>query len=221
MSLADLSHLNVRCRPLDHWTGSLTPDHKRERAKFKKSWSTVVEDLARELRQISATEIILLLAVGESDIVVDGTRPKANARARHPGVVLVFQTKAHGPMRMQCDHFGDWMSNLQAIAVGLHDRRRLERYGIIKSGEMYSSWRQLPGPAPAESTMTVEQAATVLSDNSGYEAGVILQSHDTFTVAWRTAVRKHHPDQGGDEARFKRVMEAKRIIENQVYGVKS
>lgn len=205
---SELSSLNMTCRPIDVWPGALTPDGDRERGRFRKSWGAVVADLAAELRMIQAQEPVMLLALAESEITVDGTRPKANARPRHPGVVIAFNSVTHGPMKIACDHFNAWVDNIQAIAVGLHDRRRLERYGIIKRDEVYTSWQALPPPGGRDIT-TAEQAASIVAEIAARpETDVLAFSVGSLQMLYRIGAKKTHPDHGGSPEAFDRFKKA-------------
>ena len=221
MSIADLSRLGVTCRPIDQWPGEYSK--ARTRSPFSAKWEQTLKDLAAELRHLEAKGIVLMVAVEERDIVVDGTRPRAGARAAHPGVILAFGSK-NGPMKFACDRFNSWEDNVRAVALGLHDLRRLDRYGITKKGEQYRGWKQLSG-ATVEPAMTVESAAEWLATmmrhlNSKMEpvATTFLSNINQYQASFREAAKKLHPDAGGSDEFFKRLMEVKRVLD-QHHGV--
>jgi len=164
--------------------------------------------LETELRAIAAKDGTVELAVADSEITVDGTRPKATARARHPGVILSFGSK-HGPLRIACDRFTGWQDNVRAIALGLHDLRRLDRYGIVRRGEQYRGWRALPAASGAPCSR--EEAAAVLARFSSFAVVEVLNGK--AREAYLAAAGKVHPDRGGSEELFCAVKAAADFLE--------
>ena len=61
--------------------------------------------LDRELSKLGAHSVVIELALDEGDIRLDGL-PRADARPRHPGVIVSFDSK-HGPLRYGTDAFPD------------------------------------------------------------------------------------------------------------------
>lgn len=132
--------------------------------------------------------------VSESDIRVDG-QLRASARPASPGIILAFESR-HGPLKYASDTFDDWQANVRAIALGLEALRRVDRYGITRRGEQYTGWRQLTsGPA---ATITPDEARAIF---------------DEYPGGWREALKATHPDHGGDPERFRRVQEARALLE--------
>jgi hypothetical protein len=46
-------------------------------------------------------------------------------------------------LQFAIDKFPSWQDNVRAIALGLHDLRRIERYGIVESDEHLTGFKQL------------------------------------------------------------------------------
>jgi hypothetical protein len=136
----ELRRLGVVFRPIDTWPGERTLS--RQHSPFSASLSTTVNQLARELNQLRAKQVVVQIAIGERDIRLDGF-PKANAHASHPGVVLAFESK-YGPLKYATDVYWSWQDNLRAIALSMESLRRVDRYGVSKRGEQYQGWRALP-----------------------------------------------------------------------------
>jgi hypothetical protein len=195
VSYYELSRLGVTFRPIDEWPGEPNPD--RRWAPFRTSLSQTVPILARELRMLDARQVVIQVALEESDIRIDGF-PKAGRRARHPGVILAFDSK-WGPLKYATDEFTDWEDNLRAIALAMEALRKVDRYGVSKRGEQYRGWRALPtgsaGDDPVAS-LTREQAERLLESEGG----------------WSEAVKKHHPDRGGDPDRFRLLVRARELV---------
>ena len=188
----DLRSLGVTFRPIDHWPAE--PARRRQTASFSASLSATVELLARELRQLNAKQIVILMALDEADIRLDGF-PRSTARPDHPGVVLAFESK-FGPLKFAVDTFTDWTDNLRAIALGMEALRKVDRYGVTKRGEQYTGWKALPASTdPADAIQTREQAQELLATYGGLTA----------------ALKATHPDRGGDPDEFRKVMRAKEL----------
>ena len=213
----------LRFRPLAHWDGSLSHEHRP--SPFTASYTDTLELLERELRYLGADEAVLQVAVDESAMRVDGGL-RANARPSHPGVRLSFQSR-WGPLTYQTDTFDHWQVNLRAIGLGLESLRRVDRFGIGRSGEQYRGWNALPQGAPMGPAMTVDEAAQLLateadfSDGSGPDtpearrrlAERLLADPETYlTSVFRRASKRHHPDLGGDPIVFRRLTEARDLI---------
>ncbi len=192
-------------RPIERWPGSLAA--KRRRAAFKAGYNATLSLLDTELRQLNARNIVLQVALTEDDIRLDG-RPRAGSRVAHPGMILSFDSK-FGPLSYPCDTFAEWQDNLRAIALGLEHLRAVDRYGVTKRGEQYKGWTALPPPT-ASVAMTRDEALAFLHHASEI---AVFDDNDHARTAYRIAMGKLHPDRnGGDEAPFKRLQEAKDVL---------
>lgn len=217
--------MDVRFRPLDRsrWPG--TPTHVIDRSfEFRASWSDTLDLLQRELDHLRARNIVIEAAFRESDLRIDGW-PRADARTPDdPGVIVSFDS-IHGPLRYACDRFAGgqyrtqgklpgWQCNVRAIALGLEALRKVERYGIATRAEQYRGWNALPsGIAMAE--FTPRSAAGFLADHAGggWDTEHIETAPGTVDKlaaerAYKTAVKTHHPDVGGDHDTFVRLQRA-------------
>ncbi len=198
--------LDIRCRPIEQWPRELT--RSRRASPFRASWTDTVEKLRRELACLGAKRIVIQLALTEAEIVRDGTRPRRDARPEHPGVALGFESR-HGSMFVACDKFDRWPDNARAIALGLSDLRRLERYGISRSGEQYRGWKQLPGN---RAELNVDTAAEFLAQHSGLPVSYVRYSAENAQGAFRVAAKRLHPDAGGDPALMVRLNECRAVL---------
>jgi hypothetical protein len=213
------THAEIRCRPIDRWDGDRLPDYwaGRRRAPFKAAWSTITEDLTRELEALDAHDVVLGLGLRPSDIRVDGW-PRANA-AIPPAVVLTFESK-HGAQRYQCDRWDWWQHNVRAIGLTLWRLRLVDECGVATSGEQYRGWSELPAARPAGPAMTAEEAARLLlrtGNAHGWAAtpATVANVIDTPELArklYRNAARTRHPDAGGDPEEFRRLTAARDLL---------
>lgn len=194
-------------RPLEQYPG--TPTARRVFGPFgRATWNSTLDKLEHELEALRATNVVLMMDLTESDLRLNG-QIRAGARPATPRVVLAFGS-IHGPLKYACDRFHDWQDNVRGIAHGLEALRKLERYGIASRGEQYTGWKALgAGIALGPATMTVEQALTFLDEHAGMGEG----SRGDIGELYRLAAKRLHPDNGGDEDLFKRLVEAKRILD--------
>lgn len=205
--------IEYQFRPLSEWPGTLRRD--RRNAPFRSHYSQTLQLLDRELAHLRAKRVVIEAAFRESDIRRDG-RPRADARQpSHPGIVLSFETP-NGPLRFPCDTYAAWEDNLRAIALALEALRKVDRYGVTRRGEQYRGWRQLPGGATVEPAMTVEEAAEILCKMAGNPCPpqYLIGVPGNIRQAYRAAALRTHPDRnGGDDTQFKKLQEARRVLE--------
>lgn len=152
--------------------------------RFGATWGDTLYLLEREIEKLGARQVVVELAITDAEISVRSGWPLAAARPTHPGVVISFDSK-HGPLRYGTDAFPNWQANLRALALALEALRKVERYGVGKRGEQYVGWKQLEAGDPVE----VERGRALIADAGGY----------------RQAVKRHHPDRGGDPADFRAI----------------
>jgi len=116
---------------------------------------------------------------------------RANAAPLSPAIVLSFESD-YGPLSYPCDTFTDWRANVRAVALAPEALRKVNRYGVGRSGEQYKGWKALP--AAGESSAGIEDPWATLSRLSGWEEDVVRLNPKK---AWLMAASKHHPDRGG------------------------
>lgn len=198
----------IRCRPIDTWEGDRTPWEHTRAAPFRVQFHRLIAELGRELAHLDASDVTIGLDLASHQIRADGW-PNARASVPYP-VSLVFQSK-HGPLRYQCDRWERWQDNLRAIGLTLHRLRLVEDAGVVKSGEQYRGWAQLP-PATIQlgSGMTYEQAQAIVWNASGMTA--MPDTGPLLDQAWKHAAKHHHPDVGGDHDEWVRIEQAFRVL---------
>lgn len=186
--------LGLTLRPIDAWPGAETRWDRRGHSPFRASLGDTLQKLERELRNLSAKEIVLQIAIREGGFRLDGL-PRADAKAEGPGVILSFKSR-HGFLRLHMDGFKTWQDNLRAIALHLENLRHASLYGVGQDGQQYRGWAALP-----ESTEGGGPNATI-RELSGCGPDVPIKD------AYRLAIRKHHPDSGGSRADWDRLQAA-------------
>lgn len=196
-------------RPITNWPGELRQNYYRVSSPFNSSYSDTLDLLDRELRMLRATVTVVQLAVNEGQLRRDG-KLRAQVYPDHPGVILSFQTKA-GSFRYAADRFTHWHDNLRAIALGLEALRKIERYGIGSGTEQYTGYLQLEAVGRP---MTIDEAAAFIGKHGAYDPDAVLIHWPYEGIYYRTCARKLHPDTpGGDADLFKRLQEAKRVLD--------
>jgi hypothetical protein len=179
---------NLHLRPISTWPGARTPPAARRSSPFTAKLRATLDVLDRELHALGAADVWLEVAMDERDFRQDG-RPRAHARAAHPGVVLAFHSRTlRKDLRYATDRFWTWQDNLRAIALGLEALRKVERYGIATRGEQYAGWAQLTAGGPS-----AERGAAIIREHGGL----------------RQALMATHPDHGGDPTDFADVQAAR------------
>lgn len=193
---------NMTIEPIGAWPGSLAL--RRKPSQFSASLGDTLDVLKRELRMLAATNVRLQVAVPPEQFRLDG-RPRSNAVATHPGVILTLESK-HGALSYPCDTFTTWPDNLRAIALALDALRRVDRYGVTQGGEQYRGFLAIEATASRAEFATADDALAFVCEFLGDAAGAVtLTSRDALASAVRAAKRDTHPDLGGDPAAFHRV----------------
>lgn len=206
-------------RPLSTWPGTLLRWDQRRPAPFRAPLRSTLATLTREIDALDARHPVLEVAIPPDQFRLDG-RPRAQAKAEHPGIVLSLPTTNVGPLRYATDTFDEWQDNLRGIALGLEALRKVERYGITRRGEQYAGFKALPPGQGAISMggMTVEEAARVVWELAGEPPmiglnAVITVPSTRITLA-RQAKGNAHPDRnGGRRALWDELEQALQVLE--------
>ncbi|MEV8023686.1 hypothetical protein [Microbacterium sp. NPDC080220] len=187
--------------PIAQWPGKLTLS--RQRSNFSASWTSTLDLLRRELWHLGAKNARLQIAVPAEQFRLDG-RPRATAKAEHPGVILTMDSR-HGALSYPCDTFTTWQDNVRAIALALEALRKVDRYGVTRRGEQYRGFRALEATAAPAGFADVDEALAFLGTFVRLGASELKAHRDVAGRALRKAQRETHPDHGGDAATFQRV----------------
>ena len=203
--------MDYSVKPIIEWPGKLTPAGKRKRGDFSTTYASTLSHLDREIHHLKGANVVIQLALEFEDIRQDG-RPYANARPRHPGVIVTFQSE-HGPLSYWTDQYDDWHSNVRAISLALAGLRAVGRHGVNKQGSQYAGYKQLP-PATGNGTgiLTEEDAGKFIADHSDVQAQFIFADKGVFDLAYNKAQRKLHPDAGGTNEQFVALQEAAALL---------
>lgn len=187
-------------RPLQQWPGK--PTTNRKAAVFRASYSATIKLLEKELRALSARNVVIQADCDPSQIRIDGML-RADAKMRGPGIILSFNSQ-HGPLMYPCDRFTHFDDNLRAIALALAALRTVDRYGVTKRGEQYRGWNALPEPGKPFASR--EEAVKFLCHLAGYRPEVFDSGHRDSVL--KRAAKAAHPDSGGSHETFIRMTQA-------------
>lgn len=129
-------------------------------------------------------------------------RDKAESQLlnEEPGCAVYFDRKGK-PMVVACDRYVDLQSNMRAIMLTIGAFRGVERWGSSELLERsVAGFAELPAPAGSAIVRPYWEVLTI-SEQTSIEVA---------ETVYRSLVKKHHPDVGGDPAKF---MEIKAAIE--------
>lgn len=203
--------MNIQFRPLVTWPRAFTKT--RRGGNFSASYKDTLNTLEYEIDKLGGREVVVQTAMREEDIRLDGW-PRANAGVpSHPGVIVSFESR-QGAVTFPCDEFLGWRDNLRAIALALEALRKVDRYGVTKSGEQYAGWKALPPAATPndEPFSSREEAVIWLSRTAKLAFNIESPPPQSLIKAARIVARTTHPDAGGDPAEFRRLQQAKEML---------
>lgn len=167
---------------------------ERKSSQFSATYGDTLEILDKELSFLDARMIVLQVDLEENQIRNDGI-PYAKSKPKSPAVVLSFDSK-FGQLSYPCDKFLNWEDNLRAIALSLEALRKVDRYGVTKRAEQYRGWQALPSPEDIK-----EQSKKIILAHSS--------AQEVSKKAVTEAIKKTHPDMGGNSDEFRKVISAK------------
>jgi hypothetical protein len=172
--------------PLGTWTGPAT--EIRRRSHHRGPWAETMDLLAHETAQLGAGLVTIQIDAQPGDIRRRGDQMLV--RTVSPAVRVVFDSM-YGPLVYATDRFDFWQDNLRAIGLSLQALRTVDRYGV-NDGRQYNGWRsRKPAPHP-----DVAAARALLESYGGEKA----------------AIKKTHPDLGGDVEAFRAVDRARKLL---------
>lgn len=190
-------------RPIQRWPRELT--RRRRKSPFSATLTSTLALLTKEIRELPARNVVLQVALHEGQLRKDGM-PRADAYPEHPGVILSLET-TNGAVSYPCDAFTRWEDNLRAIVLTIEKLRAIDRYGVTQNGEQYRGWMQIEA-AVAMPKWTVATAWDALFSASEFRPDATVERRRVV----RSALFRTHPDQGGSDEAFQRVIDAETFL---------
>jgi hypothetical protein len=214
--------LDYRIEPLgDYWPAGQPKtayNGRQSAALFKSTFADTLDKLEYELSRLDAVDVVMRLAVENADLTNRGRLKNTDKQLGFPGVVLNYLARQwrggqriETPYELANDTYVTWKANLRGIALTLEALRGIDRWGAARRGQQYTGFSALPpgdgAPPPAE-VWTTQRAASFLAEHSGFSVSAILADAEVRTEAHRRAVRRLHPDRGGDHEDMLRLTRA-------------
>ncbi len=148
--------------------------------------------LAHQCDQLGARLPVLSTNI---ELRLDG-RPRSGAPQPHdPGVAVYFQLGGK-PVALACDRYTEVAQNVAAVAAHIEASRRIERYGVATTAQMFEGFMLLPAPLVIDDWRAeLGNPATLAEAEAEY----------------RARIRTAHPDAGGSAARAAALNQAIRL----------
>lgn len=119
--------------------------------------------------------------------------------SEEPGCAIYFDRNGK-PMTVGCDQYVDLQSNMRAITLTLGAIRGIERWGSSELLERsVAGFAELPAPGAIVNADRPFWAVLAIAPDA---------SLDVAEAVYRSLVKKHHPDVGGDPSRFLEIQAA-------------
>jgi hypothetical protein len=150
------------------------------------------ERLARECDLLRARLPILSSNV---QLRLDGRPYSGQPEPGDSGVAVYFQLDGK-PIALACDRYTEVAQNVAAIAAHIDASRRIERYGVATTAQMFTGFLALPAPLVVDDWRSALGNPTTLAEAE---------------TAFRERIRTAHPDAGGSHAQAAALTEAIRL----------
>jgi hypothetical protein len=183
--------IGIEAYPL-YWPEGWKRAPFRKHSRFQCGFGQAREYLFSEIRRMGGIKPILSANIPLRN---DGL-PRANQPSpADPGVAVYFTYKKH-EMVFACDKFYKATDNIYSIAKTIDALRGIERWGASDMMERaFTGFKALP-----------QQATQAWREVLGIEGAATLELVES---RFRTLVKVHHPDQGGDRNKFEEITQAR------------
>jgi hypothetical protein len=152
------------------------------------SIADAINRLQRELDMLGARYLVLSTNVEPR---LDGLPRSDRTQPQDPGVAVYYRIDGE-PFCLPCDTFDRVADNIAAIAAHIEAVRKIERYGVATSKQMFAGFSQLPAPG-SNSARTWRDVLRWPDGSAVTKTGI--------DVVYRALAKELHPDRpGGSEA---------------------
>jgi hypothetical protein len=164
------------------WRGAQFFTDRKDGKKHQVSNIEAIERLERQLASLKASEPMLS---SNLELRLNGQPRLDRGEPADPGVALYFKL-AGKPMALASDKYRLVAQNIAAIAAHIEATRRIERYGIATTEQMFTGFLALPAP--------------LVIDDWRAALGNPLNLADA-EIMFRERMKTAHPDVGGSHTR--------------------
>jgi len=180
------------------WTRTPPGDRQRD-SKYSTSLSKAFRDLETELDRIGVDSYRYSFDAQQRKT---DQRPYTRANPDDPGFVLRWKMDG-AEYAVACDHYTSLRGNVRTIGLYLQEKRRMENRPVETGESEFANARLPPADEDTDAVVAGEPPAhTILGVDRD-------ASPEKIRAAYRERVKETHPDQGGDEAEYQRVQEAR------------
>lgn len=163
---------------------------QRNASKYDVTFMKARDDLMRELKTGRCKGVVVSTNV---PLRRDGIPLAGQREPEDPGVAVYWTDKNGKPRVIACDVWRTVRENLRAVGLAYASLRQIERTGASELLERaFQGFARLPAAQDCWSILGVERGA----------------ARERISAVFRTLSIEHHPDRGGNEARFKQITEA-------------
>lgn len=131
-------------------------------------------------------------------------RPYSRASPDDPGFVLRWTMDGHD-YAVACDRYSRLRDNVRAVGLYVREKRKMDSRPVETGESEFANARLPPGDGETDAIVAREPPHEVLGVARDAEPEVIRG-------AARQLKKKHHPDAGGDEERFKEIVDAEKTL---------
>lgn len=177
-----------------------TESWRRQTSRFKTGFAVARDFLMAEIARLGGKNPVLSTNIPLRN---DGL-PYASAKEPQDTGVAVYFTYKNKPMCFACDRYRLTKENIHAIGLTVQALRGIERWGASDMMERaFRGFAVLP------------ENASDWRSTLGFRHGE-RPSIEQIESAFRGHAQVHHPDKGGDPAKFRELIAAREIAKAEV-----
>jgi hypothetical protein len=175
------------------------PGERERTSKFQASLGQTTESIAGEMDRMDVDDYRASTGSGGGYTKSNGL-PKGRANPDDPGFALRW-TKEGEQFAVACDAYTRLRDNTRAVYLWVHETRMRGNRPVVTGSSQFAAARLPPGDEEREAVVARQPPHEIL--------GVAPDAPEAVVKAAAKQLKKeHHPDQGGDEEQFKRIVRA-------------
>ncbi|WP_132060323.1 J domain-containing protein [Halorussus amylolyticus] len=178
------------------------PAERTPNNQFGATVRETIDDLETELDRLGVDNWRLSTAASHQKM--NPKYPYADANPDDPSAVVRWRMDG-AQYAVACDAYSRLRDNLRTLYLYIQEKRKMEKRPVETGESEFANARLPPGDAATEAVVAREPPHEVLDVAPGADEAVVK-------AAARQLKKKHHPDAGGDESLFKRVVSAEEAM---------